>query len=85
LLLEGSCQIIPETNDRLFEVSETFFRGEKMTPDNSSSTQKPVFIVSHSKQEAVCKEIYDYIVLKKIQKLKEAVLRFNKIVKKLIQ
>ena len=49
------------------------------------AAQKTVFIVSHSKQEAVCKEIYNYIVLKKIQKLKEAVHRFNTIVKKLIQ
>jgi hypothetical protein len=49
------------------------------------ATQKPVFIVSHSQQEAVCKEIYNYIVHKKIQKLKEAVHRFNAIVKKLIQ
>ncbi|MDH5790517.1 MAG: hypothetical protein OEZ27_07980 [Nitrospinota bacterium] len=56
-----------------------------MTSDSPRSTQKPVFIVSHSRQEKVCKEVYDYLVLKKIQKLKEAVLRFNAIVKKLIQ
>lgn len=85
LLLERSYQIIPATNDRLSEVSKTFFRGEKMTSDSPRSTQKPVFIVSHSRQEKVCKEVYDYLVLKKIQKLKEAVLRFNAIVKKLIQ
>ena len=85
MLLEGGCQIIPATNDRLFEVSETFFRGEKMTPESSRSAQKPVFTVSHSRQEKVCKEVYDYLVLKKIEKLKDAVVRFNKIVKKLLQ
>jgi hypothetical protein len=85
LLLESSCQIITATNGRLFEVSETFFRGEKMTPDNSRSTQTPVFTVSNSRQEEVCKEVYDYLVLKKIEKLKEAILRFNEIIKKLAQ
>ncbi len=52
---------------------------------NNRATQKPVFIVSHSKQEEICKEVYDYLVLKKIQKLKEAVLQFNKLVKKILK
>jgi hypothetical protein len=52
---------------------------------NGRATQKPVFIVSHSKQEAICKEVYEYIVLKKIQKLKEAVLQFNSIIKKILK
>ena len=49
------------------------------------ATQKPVFIVSHSKQEAICKEVYEYLIRKKIQKLKEAVLHFNRIIKKILQ
>jgi len=52
---------------------------------NDRTAQQPVFIVSHSKQEKICKEVYDYLVLKKIQKLKEAVLQFNKIIKKILQ
>ena len=60
-----------------------------MIPANSRykhrATQKPVFIVSHSHQEAICKEVYDYLVLKKIKKLKEAVLQFNKIIKKILK
>ena len=52
---------------------------------NDHAAQLPVLSTSHSRQEKICKEVYDYIVLKKIQKLKEAVLRFNEIVKKLIQ
>lgn len=46
---------------------------------------KPVFLVSHSKQEAVCKEVYDYLICKKLQKLKDAVLHFNKVIKKIIK
>ena len=60
-----------------------------MFPANSDSNnrtaQQPVFIVSHSKQEEVCKEVYEYIVCKKIQKLKEAVLQFNSIIKKMLK
>ena len=52
---------------------------------NDRIAQQPVFIVSHSKQEKICKEVYDYLVLKKIQKLKEAVLQFNEIIKKILQ
>ena len=46
---------------------------------------KPVFIVSHSKQEEVCKEVYDYLVRKKLLKLKEAVLNFNKVIRQLLK
>jgi hypothetical protein len=49
------------------------------------STQNPVFIVSHSKQEAICKEVYEYLIRKKIQKLKEAILQFNSIIRKILQ
>ncbi len=52
---------------------------------NDGAVQKPVFIVSHSKQEIICKEVYDYIIRKKIQKLKEAVLQFNKIIKQILK
>ena len=60
-----------------------------MISDNSHSesncSKRPVFIVSHSKQEEVCKEVYDYLVYKKIQKLKEAVQQFNKVIRKLLK
>ena len=49
------------------------------------AAQKHVFIVSHSKQEAICKEVYEYLIRKKIQKLKEAVLQFNTIIKKILK
>ena len=47
--------------------------------------KKPVFLVSHSKQEEVCKEIYDDLICKKLKKLKEAVLHFNKVIKQIIK
>ena len=47
--------------------------------------KKPVFLVSHSKQEEVCKEVYDYLVCKKLQKLKDAVRTFNKVIKKILK
>ncbi len=46
---------------------------------------KPVFLVSHSRQEAICKEVYDYLICKKLKKLKEAVLHFNKVIKQIIK
>ena len=46
---------------------------------------KPVFLVSHSRQEEVCKEVYDYLICKKLKKLKEAVLHFNKVIKQIIK
>ena len=49
------------------------------------AAQKPAFIVSHSKQEEICKEVYDYLILKKMQKLKEAVLQLNKTIKRLLK
>ncbi len=52
---------------------------------NNRATQKPVFIVSHLEQEKICKEVYDYLIRKKIQKLKETVLQFNKLVKKILR
>ncbi len=52
---------------------------------NNRAVQKPVFIVSHSKQEKICKEVFDYIIQKKIQKLKEAVLEFSKIIKQILR
>jgi hypothetical protein len=59
-----------------------------MIPASSRSkdraAQQPVFIVSHSKQEEICKEVYEYLICKKIQKLKEAVLQLNKTLKRLL-
>ncbi len=46
---------------------------------------KPVFIVSHSRQEKISKEVYDYLICKKLQKLKEAVLHFNKVIKQILK
>lgn len=67
----------------------TTFPGGDMIPASSRSsdraTQKLVFIVSHSQQEKICKEVYDYIILKKIQKLKEAILQFNNIIKRILE
>ncbi len=51
---------------------------------NNRAAQQPVFIVSHSKQEKICKEVYDYLTRRKIQQLKEAVLQFNKTIKRLL-
>jgi len=60
-----------------------------MIPASSRSknraAQKLVFIVSHSKQEETCKEVYEYLIRKKIQKLKEAVLQLNKTIKRLLK
>ena len=44
-----------------------------------------MFIVSHLEQEKICKEVYDYLIRKKIQKLKDAVLQFNKLIKKILR
>lgn len=60
-----------------------------MIPASSRSkdhaAQQPAFIVSHSQQEIICKEVYSYIIRKKIKKLKEAVLQFNKIIKQILK
>lgn len=60
-----------------------------MIQDRSHSNNRPlpqsVFLVSHSLQEAVCKEIYDYLICKKLQQLKEAVLYFNKAIKQILR
>ncbi len=60
-----------------------------MVPESSqpkdSVMKKPVFLVSHSKQEEVCKEIYDDLICKKLKKLKDAVLHFNKVIKQILK
>lgn len=64
-------------------------RGDKMSqyiiPANNRSLPKPVFLVSHSLQEAVCKEIYDYLIYKKLLQLKEAIHQFSKTIKQIIR
>ncbi len=52
---------------------------------NNRSCPKPVFLVSHSVQETVCKEIHDYLVCKKLHKLKEAALHFNRLIKQILR
>jgi len=68
---------------------EFFIWEEKMSQYNTSANNrvipKPVFLVSHSLQEAVCKEIYDYLICKKLLQLKEAILLFNKTIKQIIR
>ena len=54
------------------------------SPSNNRSFPKPVFLVSHSLQEAVCKEIYDYLTCQKLHKLKEAVLHFHRVIKRIL-
>jgi hypothetical protein len=44
-----------------------------------------ISISSRSRQEKVCKEVYDYLTRKKIQQLKEAVLEFNQIIRRLLK
>ena len=51
---------------------------------NNRAAQQPVFIVSHLQQEKICEEVYDYLTRKKIQQLKEAILQFNKTIKRLL-
>jgi len=64
-------------------------RGEKMsqyiTPANNRSLPRPIFLVSHSLQEAVCKEIYDYLIYKKLLQLKEAIHQFSKTINQIIR
>ena len=55
------------------------------THANNRSLPKPVFLVSHSQQEAVCKEIYEYLICRKLLQLKEAILHFNKAIKQIIR
>lgn len=54
-------------------------------PANNRSLPKPVFLVSPSLQEAVCKEIYDYLIYKKLLQLKEAIHQFSKTIKQIIR
>ncbi len=52
---------------------------------NDRAAQQPVFSVSHARQEKICKEVHDYLTRVKMQKLKEAVLRLNKIIKQMLK
>ena len=52
---------------------------------NQRTTPRPVFLVSHAKQEAVCKEVYDYLICKKLHQLKEAILHFNQAIKRMLK
>ena len=52
---------------------------------NDRATQQPVFTVSHTRQEKICKEVYDYLTRVKIRKLKEAVLQLNKIIRQMLK
>ncbi len=52
---------------------------------NDRAVQQPVFSVSHARQEKICNEVYDYLTRIKIQKLKEAILRLNKIIKQMLK
>lgn len=49
------------------------------------SVKYPVFVVSHSQQEAVCKEIYEDLICRKLQKLKDAVLHFNQVIRRILK
>jgi len=55
------------------------------SPSNNRSFPKPVFLVSHSVQEAVCKEIHDYLTCQKLHKLKEAALHLNRLIKQILR
>lgn len=60
-----------------------------MIQDRSQSNHRlvpqSVFLVSHSLQEAVCKEVYDYLICKKLMQLKKAVLYFNKAIRQILR
>ena len=58
---------------------------QESLPSKGRDMSQPVFVVSHSRQEKVCKEVYDYLICKKLQKLREAVLHFNKVIKQIIK
>ncbi len=90
MLLQPRCFIISTDGDpRVKGFRDFFIREEKMSQHNTSANNrfipKPVFLVSHSLQEAVCKEIYDYLICKKLSQLKEAIHHFNKAIKKIIR
>ncbi|MDH5762040.1 MAG: hypothetical protein OEZ51_03570 [Nitrospinota bacterium] len=53
--------------------------------NSNNKLNRPVFIVSHARQEEVCKEVYDYLICKKLLKLKEAVLHFNKVIRQILK
>jgi chemotaxis protein histidine kinase CheA len=52
---------------------------------NDRAAQQPVFTSSHAKQEKICQEVYDYLTRVKMQKLKAAVQRLNKIIKQMLK
>jgi len=90
MLFRPRCSIIATDGGPVRErVPGLFFREEKMSQHNTSANNrfipKPVFLVSHSLQEAVCKEIYDYLICKKLSQLKEAILHFNKAIKQIFR
>ena len=56
-----------------------------MIRSNEHAAQPPALTVSHSRQEKICKQVYDYLTRAQIRKLKEAVLEFNKIIKQMLR
>jgi len=54
-------------------------------PSNNRTAQRPVFPISHRAQEKICQEVHDYLVRKKIQKLKEAVRQFSQYIKQILK
>ena len=52
---------------------------------NNRAAQQPALTVSHSHQEKVCQEIYEYLTRIKIRKLKEAILHLSKTVKQMLK
>ena len=52
---------------------------------NDRAAQQPALTVSHSRQEKLCQEVYDYLTRIKIQKLKEAILQLNRTVKQMLK
>ena len=52
---------------------------------NDHAAQLPILSASHSRQEKICKEVYDYLTRVKTQKLKEAILEFNTIIKQMLK
>jgi len=52
---------------------------------NDHAARQLVFTVSHTRQEKICKEVYDYLTRVKIRKLKEAVQQLNTIIKQMLK
>jgi len=66
---------------------DNFFPGGDMirTHSNDHAAQPPVLHTSQARQEKICKEVYDYLTRVKTQKLKEAILEFNTIIKQMLK